>query len=111
MSLRGLLSLLAVATLTASAHAQGPGISSSDGGVTVYAASWCPACHALEGELRSRRVPFVEVDVDNNPRAFERARQATGQSVIPQTSVETQKGVKWIVGADADAVEDAYKGR
>ncbi len=109
MSSRFIALLLGMCTLATVARADGPGISSSEGGVTVYQASWCPACRALERELRDRRIPFSEIDVDTNPRAFERARNATGQSVIPQTSVQTQKDTKWIVGADADAVERAYK--
>ena len=106
-----LVLLVCAASFSAGARAAGPGVSSSDMGVTVYMASWCPACRSLERELKDRRIPFGEIDVDTNPRAFERARAATGESVIPQTSVETGKGVRWIVGADADAVERAYRNR
>jgi glutaredoxin len=102
--------LLGLSTFAAVARADGPGISSSDTtGVTVYQASWCSACKALERDLRARNIPFSEIDVDDNPRAFQKARNATGQNVIPQTSVQTSKDTKWIVGADADAVERAYK--
>ncbi len=104
--------LLALAASSAGgARADGPRISSGDTGVTVYMASWCPACKSLERDLRDRRIPFGEIDIEQNPRAFERARAATGESVIPQTSVDTSKGTRWIVGADAEAVERAYRNK
>jgi glutaredoxin len=78
--------------------------------VTVFGASWCSACKALERELRNRSVPFDIVDVDQNPREYETAKRATGKSVVPITRVtKTEEDVVWVVGADADAVEKAYR--
>ncbi|MCC6525800.1 MAG: hypothetical protein IT373_24345 [Polyangiaceae bacterium] len=107
-----LLAVPFVAALAASgARAETPLVSSADGEVTMYAASWCSACAALARELHLRKVPFAEVDIEASPRAFERARQATGTNAIPQTSVATRSGLEWIVGADGDAVERAYHRR
>ena len=108
---RALLLALLPLVSSAGAHAAVPAISSSDDDVTVYGASWCSACRELGHDLRQRKVPFVEIDVDQNPRAFERARQATGENAIPQTSVATDAGTRWIVGADGEAVERAYRER
>ena len=83
---------------------------SSETVVTLYGATWCPACKSLEKELRERNVPFDLIDVDQNAKAYEAARQATGKSVIPLTSIaRAADDVAWVVGADADAVEKAYR--
>jgi mycoredoxin len=83
--------------------------SSSEAGVTIYGASWCGPCKMLEQGLRERQIPFDEIDIDRNPTAFERARQATGSSSIPQTSVAGTGGTVWIIGADVAGVERAYR--
>jgi mycoredoxin len=79
--------------------------------VTLYGASWCSACKSLEKELRERSVPFTLVDVEQNPRAYDVARRATGKSVIPISSVEKSADeITWFVGADADGIEKSYRG-
>jgi len=84
---------------------------SSEASVTVYAASWCSACKSLEHGLRERGVPFDRIDIEQNPKAYDVAKRATGKSVIPLTSVARgSEDVVWIVGADVDAVEKAYRG-
>jgi mycoredoxin len=80
--------------------------------VTIYAASWCSACRTLEKGLRERDVPFDIVDVDKNPDAFAKARQASGAgSAIPLTGVARATDTLWIVGADIDGVERGYRNR
>ena len=79
--------------------------------MTIYGATWCPACRSLESGLRARQVPFEVVDVDKNPQAFERARTAAGASTaIPLTGVLRGSDTTWIVGADVDGVERLYRG-
>ena len=83
----------------------------SEPSVTVYGATWCSACKTLERDLRDRSVPFTLVDVDQNARAYDVAKRATGKSVVPLTSVaKTEDDLVWFVGADADGIEKAYKG-
>lgn len=122
MSMRRVVMLLAVVALgfagaselgvpsVARAAPASPALS-SDVAVTVYAASWCSACKSLERGLRDRSVPFDMVDVDQNPKAYEVAKRATGKNVIPITSVaRSSDDVTWFVGADVDAIEKAYRG-
>ena len=92
----------------ASAGGERPLVSSTDPGVTVYGATWCGPCKILEHGLRERKIPFDLIDVDENPKAYDVARRATGQNVVPITSVAKGADVSWIVGADVDAVEKAY---
>ena len=122
MSMRRVLVLLAAVTLgfagasalrpsTVARAAPAAPMLSSDAAVTVYGASWCSACKSLERGLRDRSVPFDLVDVDQNPKAYEVAKRATGKNVVPITSVSRGSDeLTWIVGADVDAVEKAYRG-
>ncbi len=82
---------------------------SFEGSVTVYSADWCGYCKRLQAGLKEQQIPFDVIDVDRNPGAHERAKQATGTSAIPVTSVARGSDVEWIVGADVAAVVRAYK--
>ena len=78
--------------------------------VTVYGAAWCSACKSLEASLKSRGVPFEAVDVDANPGAYAVAKKATGTNAIPISNILRGPMQTWIVGANPDAVEKAYRG-
>ena len=79
--------------------------------VTVYSAKWCPACRALERGLNERKIAFDTVDVDANPSAFSRARDAAGASnAIPLTGIVRSGSTVWVVGADVEAVDRAQRG-
>lgn len=80
------------------------------GFVTVYGATWCPSCKALEATLHDRKIPFELVDVDREPARYEMARKASGTNGVPLTNVIRGPQVSWILGNDPDAVERAYKG-
>lgn len=109
-----MLALLAVSAFTseAGARAATPSVSSlASTPVTVYGATWCSACRALESGLVSRKIAFEKVDVDDNPGAFARARTASGAGgSIPLTGVVRSASTVWIVGADVDAVDRAQRG-
>jgi mycoredoxin len=106
-----LLSLFVLGSTAPRAGAAEPNVSSlSSAGVTVYGAKWCPACRSLESGLTDRKIAFDVVDVDDNPAAFAKARQASGAgSAIPLSSVTTSNKTTWFVGADVDAIERATK--
>ena len=78
--------------------------------VTVYGATWCSACNALEATLRERGVPFDLVDVDREAARYELARKASGSNAIPLTSVVRGPARSWYVGNEPDSIEHAYKG-
>jgi len=79
--------------------------------VTVYSAKWCSACRSLERGLTERKIAFDTVDVDANPSAFSRARDAAGASnAIPLTGIVRSTNTVWVVGADVDAVDRAQRG-
>jgi glutaredoxin len=84
--------------------------SSTQAGITVYSATWCSACRSLEKSLNERNIPYDTVDVDKSPSTYARARDRAGTNSIPLTNVKRDSGERWIVGADPDAVERAYRG-
>lgn len=86
------------------------GVEQSMAQVTLYTATWCPACKSLDAALRSRGIPFAAIDVDENPAAFAMAKKATGSNAIPVTNIIRGPNQTWIVGANPDAVEKAYRG-
>ena len=42
-------------------------------GLVVYCRSWCPDCRRAKSWLESHNIPYVEIDVDDDPIARERA--------------------------------------
>lgn len=78
--------------------------------VTVFGATWCQPCKVLEAALRARKIPYEEIDVDQNPQAYAMAKKASGTNGIPLTLVQRGGKATWVLGADPDAVERAYRG-
>lgn len=56
-----------------------------EAGVTIYMASWCGACRATASYLRSRKVPFVEKDIEKDAAASaEMLRKAQEKGLSPR---------------------------
>ena len=43
--------------------------------ITVYGAAWCPHCKRVKRFLAAHRVPYDNVDVDDNPEAIEHLKE------------------------------------
>jgi glutaredoxin len=107
VALPGAPAVASVSSAPATAHVRdGDG----QGAITLYGATWCPSCRALEATLHERGIPFDLVDVDREPQRYEMARRASGTNAIPLSNIVRGPQVSWIVGNDPDAVERAYKG-
>jgi glutaredoxin len=78
--------------------------------VTVFGAKWCGPCHVLQEALHQRGIPFEYIDVDEDPVSWAMARKASGSTGIPTTSIRRGPSQTWIIGANPDAVERAYRG-
>lgn len=111
-SLAVLLVVGSVVVASTSTSEAAPNVSSlSSSPVTVYSATWCSACRSLERGLTERKIAFDVVDVDKNPTAFARARDAAGATnAIPLTGIVRSSNTVWVVGADVDAVDRAQRG-
>jgi mycoredoxin len=108
LSLGVLVSVIAPSARAEAAEANVSSLTSP--GVTIYGAKWCSACRSLERGLTERKIAFEVIDVDDNPAAFAKARQASGAgSAIPLSNVTTTSATTWVVGADVEAIEKALK--
>jgi glutaredoxin 3 len=52
--------------------------------VVIYTTSYCPYCHAAKALLRSKKVPFEEVDVTHDDAAREKIVALSGRQTVPQ---------------------------
>jgi thioredoxin reductase (NADPH) len=52
--------------------------------ITVYGAPWCPHCKRVKKFLAAHRVPYLQVDIEEQPEAIERLKELEGgKQVIP----------------------------
>ncbi len=52
--------------------------------VTVYTMTACPYCAAAKKLLRSRGVPFEEVNLDEHPERWAECEARSGRETVPQ---------------------------
>lgn len=75
--------------------------------VIVYGTSWCPACRVARRWLRANRVPFREVDIEQDAAAareleLKKARASVEDDVIPIVDVRGSL----VVGFDEERMSD-----
>ena len=57
--------------------------------VTIYSKGYCPFCHMAKGLLSLKGVPFVEVELDEEPdRMSEMLARAPGARTVPQIFID-----------------------
>ena len=56
--------------------------------VIVYSADWCPFCTRAKALLKSREIPFEEINVDRVPGFRENLVEMTGRMTVPQIMVD-----------------------
>lgn len=64
--------------------------------VTVYTTSYCPYCTRAKNLLKSKNVPFQEVDLTNDQTKRDELEEKTGCMTVPQIFI----GDKFIGGSD-----------
>jgi len=52
--------------------------------VQMYASDWCPYCARARRLLKSKGVPFEEIDVDMLPEARAEMIKRSGRDTVPQ---------------------------
>jgi thiol-disulfide isomerase/thioredoxin len=89
----------------------------ADARVIEYGATWCGPCKQLKSDLTSRQVPFVFVNVEDtgdmqSPAGRHAAEMpAEMRGGIPVTRVVKKDGrIDWVKGADANRIEQGYRG-
>jgi len=57
--------------------------------VQMYASDWCPYCSRARRLLKSKGVPFEEIDVDLRPEAREEMlARSGGRDTVPQIFID-----------------------
>jgi mycoredoxin len=73
--------------------------------VTVYTRPGCPYCFRLRRGLRRRGIPFVEVNIWQDPAAAAAVRAvADGNETVPTVHIAGQ----WLVNPPATRVAELY---
>lgn len=76
-----------------------------DAKVIIYSASWCAFCHTAKAYLNSLKVPFKEIDVDNDHSAAQDLVRKTGMSAVPVIEI----GDETIIGFDRQRIDLALR--
>lgn len=71
--------------------------------VTVYSTPTCPYCVMAKQYLSAKGVKYTDVDVSRDAAAAMKLVKETGQSGVPQISINGE----WIVGFDRQAIDRA----
>ena len=73
--------------------------------ITTYTLSWCPHCNALKDYLKSEKLDFVNIDVENDEKAAEEIIEKTGQSGFPIVDID---GII-IIGFNKDKIKECIQ--
>ena len=90
--------------------AGGPGDKAPPSGLTVviYGASWCHPCHQAQDYLKSKGIPVVLKDIEENPGAASEMRQKLERSGQRGGSIPViDVGGQILVGFSTDALDRA----
>lgn len=55
--------------------------------VVIYTTTYCPYCTAAKGLLKRKKIPFTEINVENDVAKRQWLKDATGQKTVPQIFV------------------------
>lgn len=73
--------------------------------VKVYTTPTCPWCVKVKTYLKSKNVPYVEVNVAADEKAQEEMIEKSGQMGVPVLDINGTI----IIGYDVDAIDQAIK--
>jgi glutaredoxin 3 len=77
----------------------------SNNKVVIYSASWCAFCHMAKQYLTGLKVPFKEIDVEQDHQAAKDLVEKTGQAGIPVLEI----GDETIIGFDRPRIDLALR--
>jgi glutaredoxin-like YruB-family protein len=73
--------------------------------VIVYSTSWCPWCTRVKDFLKEKKIPFKDINVENNPEAAQEMANKSGQMGVPVLDIDG----KIIVGFNEPEIRKALK--
>ncbi|RFU61630.1 glutaredoxin family protein [Peribacillus glennii] len=68
--------------------------------ITIYTTNTCPYCVQAKNFLHEQRLPYKEVNVQEDYQAAQRLVEETGQMGVPQINVNGN----WVFGFDPQAI-------
>ena len=64
--------------------------------ITVYVTGWCPYCQRAMALLKSKNLPFQEIDVDDDAKYRQEMTARSGRRTVPQIFI----GERHVGGCD-----------
>lgn len=80
------------------------GVATDGERVVLYSTAWCGYCTRARNHMRAQRIPFVEHDIEKNPRTRDDYRAAGGTGGVPLLLIGRQK----LAGFDAGRFDRLY---
>ena len=71
--------------------------------VTIYGAEWCPPCHTAKNYLKSRKIAYDYINVDEKPDQGREIAMKTGWTAIPIIKIVDE----YILGFDRAKIDGA----
>ena len=56
--------------------------------VIVYSTNWCPWCTRVKDFLKEKKIPFKDINVENNPEAAQEMANKSGQMGVPVVDID-----------------------
>lgn len=56
--------------------------------VVIYTTTTCPYCTAAKALLHRKKIPFQEINVENEAAKRQWLKEATGQKTVPQIFID-----------------------
>ena len=73
--------------------------------VKVYSTSTCPCCHKTKEFLKEHRIPFDDINVEEDQKAAQDMVKRSGQMGVPVIDIAGEI----VVGFDKSRIEKALK--
>jgi len=56
--------------------------------VIVYSTSWCPWCTRVKDFLKEKKIPFKDINVENDQKAAQEMADKSGQMGVPVIDID-----------------------
>ena len=73
--------------------------------ITIYGAEWCPPCHMAKDYLKSQKIDYHYVNVDEDRKAGQAVAMKTGWNAIPIIKI----GDEYMLGFERVKLDQALR--
>jgi glutaredoxin 3 len=73
--------------------------------ITIYGAEWCPPCHMAKDYLKSQKIDYEYINIDENQDAGREVSAKTGWNAIPIIKI----GDEYLLGFDRVKLDGALR--